>query len=469
VESTVRAAYRPRDAAASPLHRVVLDHLETYLSERSRARGDPSNPCAESALRSFLQCGLPRFGVARFRCRECGESRFVPFSCKRRMACPSCDAKRAVVESGHALEELLPGVPYRQWVLVLPKRLRYFVHRDARLAGEISRILAETLTVFYRRRCGAPKDAAPTQLHVLQRFGSSVNLHLHDHAVVSDGSFSMADGRLRFHAARPLEAGEVAKLVEGLRRRILKRMLRLRAVPEVSVAEMLSWPHAGFSLDGGTRVEAEDRAGLERLLLYVLRPALSLKQLTYKPEKGLMRYHPTKGKVDSPAVLEWSGVEFVRRLAALIPPARKHMIRYYGALGPRSPLRGAVSQAARGKAEGSELESGYSVTLLGRSVRAARKAGSASVRAWVACLRKVFEVDPVRCVKCGGSMDLVAVILDDRELDRVLGHQGWAVEFPKTKPSRSPPARAPDADDSQVDPRGEQWEGRPGRDEDWPA
>ena len=35
--------------------------------------------------------------------------------------------------------------------------------------------------------------------------------------------------------------------------------------------------------------------GLERLLLYVLRPALSLKQLTYKPEQDLVRYRPAKG------------------------------------------------------------------------------------------------------------------------------------------------------------------------------
>jgi hypothetical protein len=75
VETAVRAVYRPRDAATSPLYFAVLDHLETYLAERSRARSDPSNPC---------------------------------------------DAKRAVVESGHAFEELLPDVPYRQRVFVLP-------------------------------------------------------------------------------------------------------------------------------------------------------------------------------------------------------------------------------------------------------------------------------------------------------------------------------------------------------------
>jgi hypothetical protein len=40
------------------------------------------------------------------------------------------------------------------------------------------------------------------------------------------------------------------------------------------------------------------------------------------------------------------------------PPARKHLVRHYGALGPRSPLRRAVSIAARGKATADELEAG---------------------------------------------------------------------------------------------------------------
>ena len=186
---------------------------------------------------------------------------------------------------------------------------------------------------------------------------------------------------MAFQPAPPPAFEQVAELVEGLRRRILKRMLRMRVLPEATVNEMLSWPHGGFSLDGGTYVEAQDRAGLERLLLYVLRPALSLKALTYKPEQDLVIYRPAKGKPDSPAVLEWSGAEFVGRIAALIPPARKHLVRYYGALGPRSPLRRAVSCAARQKAGAVELEAGYSVTVLRKIERAAREAVRASARA----------------------------------------------------------------------------------------
>ncbi len=74
---------------------------------------------------------------------------------------------------------------------------------------------------------------------------------------------------------------ELAELSRKLRRRILKRMLRLKAVPEEAVEEMLARPHGGFSINGEVRVEADDRAGLERLLRYVLRPALSIKRLSY--------------------------------------------------------------------------------------------------------------------------------------------------------------------------------------------
>ena len=145
------------------------------------------------------------------------------------------------------------------------------------------------------------------------------------------------------------------------------------------------------------------------------------------------------------------------------------MVRYYGALGPRSPLREAVSSAARGKSAGSELESGYSVTLVGTAARVVKEAVKAGARTWAACMRKVFEVDPIQCGRCGGGMELAAIILDESELSRILAHQGWAVGFPKTKPSRSPPGSPDAGEGGQLDPRGEEWEVRRDWSEDVPA
>lgn len=284
-------AYRPRDAAASPLYRIAVDHLETMLVRDAGAEPRPPG-FAEDALRAFLECGIHRFGVVRFRCGECGESVFVPWSCKRRLACPSCDSRRAVVESSAAMERLLPRAPYRQWVLVLPKRLRYFVHRNHALAGEISRILASALNRFYLAHYSAPGTCeeevllarryaersgcegetsvlcAPAQILVVQRFGGKANLHVHLHAVVSDGVFALREGlgvtgKLQFIPAPEPSPAEIADLCERLRRSILRRMVRLGAVPGESAREMLSRSHGGFSLDASVCVAADDRPALD--------------------------------------------------------------------------------------------------------------------------------------------------------------------------------------------------------------
>ena len=150
------------------------------------------------------------------------------------MACPSCDAKRAVVESGHALDALLADVPYRQ-------------------SREIDAILARTLTAYYRKKSNAPKGSAPAQFHAIQRFGSSVNLHVHVHAALSDGCFSFEKSTLKFHASRPPSVTDIADLLAVLRVRVFRRMLKLNAMPLSAVQEMMTWPHSGFALDCGPR------------------------------------------------------------------------------------------------------------------------------------------------------------------------------------------------------------------------
>jgi hypothetical protein len=42
---------------------------------------------------------------------------------------------------------------------------------------------------------------------------------------------------------------------------------------------MLAYKHSGFSVDTSVRIEAHDRAGLERLLRYCARPAFSMQRL----------------------------------------------------------------------------------------------------------------------------------------------------------------------------------------------
>ncbi len=128
-----KPGYRARNQEESPLSKIVLNNLQEF-EQWLRGPPDPQSrphPGAISALEKFAECGVARYGVVRFRCPECGRDMFVAFSCKRRGLCPSCDAKRPAIITIQALDRLLAFVPYRQWVLVIPKRLRYLSLRLA--------------------------------------------------------------------------------------------------------------------------------------------------------------------------------------------------------------------------------------------------------------------------------------------------------------------------------------------------
>jgi hypothetical protein len=82
-------------------------------------------------------------GFARVRCESCKDEFLVAFSCKGRGVCPSCNAKRAHVTAMQWVERVLPHVPYRQWTLSFPQRVRWVLLKDVGL-------LSDVLTLFLR-------------------------------------------------------------------------------------------------------------------------------------------------------------------------------------------------------------------------------------------------------------------------------------------------------------------------------
>jgi Transposase zinc-binding domain len=87
--------YAPRDPAADVLHRVVREHLQTFLAEAAHLRDAEGVPrFVEDEFQAFLSCGWLAGGFARFRCVGCQTERLVAFSCKGRGFCPSRGPRR---------------------------------------------------------------------------------------------------------------------------------------------------------------------------------------------------------------------------------------------------------------------------------------------------------------------------------------------------------------------------------------
>ena len=119
--------YTPRDPAADVLHRVVREHLQTFLAEAAHRRDGEGVPrFVEEEFQAFLSCGYLAGGFARFRCVGCQAERLVAFSCKGRGFCPSCGGRRMTERAAHLVDYVIPDVPVRQWVLTLPHRFPVF-------------------------------------------------------------------------------------------------------------------------------------------------------------------------------------------------------------------------------------------------------------------------------------------------------------------------------------------------------
>ena len=131
--SSTARVYRRRRAEQTAVYRVVQQHHETWLAQRRERDIDglPLPRHVERELRGYLECGILACGFARARCGDCGHDFLVAFSCKVRGICPSCTTRRMAETAAHLVEHVFPQVPMRQWVVTFPKRLRYFLHRDA--------------------------------------------------------------------------------------------------------------------------------------------------------------------------------------------------------------------------------------------------------------------------------------------------------------------------------------------------
>ena len=154
-------------------------------------------------------------------------------------------------------------------VFPAPKRLRPYLHHDVRVAGAVLQIFLRAIRATLRR--SSPAASSRAQLGAVSffhRFGSSLNVHPHYHLVVLDGVFSKADdSEIAFHEAHGLTPDRIAQVESVVQKRVLRYFRRQGLLDEVDAAGMLTWQGSGgFSVDASVRIEAEDRAGIERLV-----------------------------------------------------------------------------------------------------------------------------------------------------------------------------------------------------------
>jgi hypothetical protein len=380
------------------------------------------------------------------------------------------------------MDAVLPWVPVRQWVLTVPYRLRYQMAWNHGLSRTVLRVFTRVLLDVYVRgaRERGISGGQTGMVTALQRTGSGLNTNLHFRTLVLDGVFTEEPrGALVFQPAPAPSDAEVAAVLATIRQRV-QRLLVSRGLEPADEATGPADPLAdespvlagivgasvqgrvalgpragarvrrlgdardtatvisrgprqahldGFDLHANVWVSAHDRAGLERLCRYVLRPPFAQERLRLRGD-GRVALELKRAWHDGTREVVFEPLEFLERLAAMTPRPETNLLICHGVLASRARWRGRVVVYGRPVLEPTAL----TAPLGGDPVGTGEKTASPRAWSWAALMHRSFGIDVLACAHCGGRLRLIATLHDPAVIRKILAHLALAHSGPSPGP-----------------------------------
>jgi hypothetical protein len=130
---------------------------------------------------------------------------------------------------------------------------------------------------------------------------------------------------------------------------------------------------------------------------------------------------------DGTTHLVMSPLEFMQRQAALVPRPRLHLNHFHGVLAPNVKLRAMVVP-----------QGPYEPTNAAQPAECeANCARHRPVRlSWARLIKRVFALDLEHCPNCGGELKIIAAILEQPAIEKILTHLGLQARAPPRAPAR---------------------------------
>ncbi len=271
---------------------------------------------------------------------------------------------------------------------------------------------------FYAEAAG--KRILSSAILVYQSFGDMMRFNSHWHGIILEGGFD-SQGNFVFIPIHALD-----KMTECFRRRVIRFFMNRKLITENFASNLLSWKNSGFSIDASLRLYGSDDKTREAIAQYLVRPPLSLNKIKYEPFKGKVLFKTKYNDYFGENIKVYDGEDFVAALSKHIPPARVHLVRYYGLYSSRgrgiwkntpyivrlAPEGWIKKQEEQNIAKVEDDTEAQSQDVKGRAKRSA----------WARLINKVYGINPLICKKCGSEMRIAAFIIDPEQIDRIMMH-----------------------------------------------
>jgi hypothetical protein len=220
-----------------------------------------------------------------------------------------------------------------------------------------------------------------------------------------------------------------------------QKVLSLQTVPSqaASPTEQRCVNEQGFSLHAEVRCAAHQRKKLEHLCRYITRPAIANERLKRNRAGDVVLQLKTPYQ-DGTTHIVMSPLEFMQRLTALIPRPRLHLIRFHGVLAPNAKLRPQIIPSSERQAGNVPVPGFPSAPVNANNTandhRNAPPHSAPARISWARLLKRVFAIDMEHCPQCGGSLTIIAAIVDPIVIAKILSHLGLSARAPPRSPAR---------------------------------
>lgn len=494
IGSCPRPSYERRRPEDTVLHKVLRENVMTFLEQaKDHSTGQGLPAYVKEELLAFLDCGLLQKGFLRIGCQDCKHERLVAFSCKKRGFCPSCLGKRQAITTEFLIDDLLPRVGIRQYVISFPFPLRFLLAAQPKVLTDMLGIVNRSVASLVKSKAVAThQNLAGCEIHTgavsfIQRWGSSLNLNCHLHLLVPEGVWTLENEDKQnpvtnFHTAAAPTNEDIALLCETIATRCMRylqrkglvaeehpglgdfedptplstiqaasiksliatgsrsgqRVRKIGTVPGFNSNLEIKGPRcaalSGFSIHANTFCNANESYKLRKLISYVSRPPLAHSRIGLQ-NSGDILYKLKSPFSDGTTHVLFSPIEFIEKLAALVPKPRAHLIRYAGVFSRHSNMRKFVVPH--------EIRARQVLTLpLGDKQEDSQVKTIPNPKAisWAKLLKRTFDIDLSRCQICqGDNIKVIAAILEKQAIEKILSHLNLPTQAPKIQPARPPP------------------------------
>jgi hypothetical protein len=273
-----------------------------------------------------------------------------------------------------------------------------------------------------------------------QTAGDFARFNPHWHGILLEGGFD-EKGNFVY-----LPISNTKQITEFYRQLVIKHFVDKKLINENFAQNLLSWKNSGFSIDNSVRIFSSDGKAKEALAQYIARCPISLKKIRYEAFHGKVLFKtPKYNNYFKENFRTFDALDFIAEVTAHIPPKNKQYIRRYGLSTSlnsyyknkrciyASRTRGTwyrfehiVRLAPSGWKEKNKQEFATDVHVPETQECSVdekkRKSTWAAFPKETGLIKKVYGTDPLICPKCQSEMKIIAIILEPKEITKILKH-----------------------------------------------